>query len=170
MSDREWRVKWRREGWSESSETKTRIFQRPQDVRRFEERLASTDPEWAHLGAATFTVEWRRVGEWAPVGDAAPSPSDRRADGEWRPNPSPSRRRVCEPVDVVAVVAELGECSLSELREGCHRRGVGVRYETMRTMVDELVESGVLEARPGLRRALIVTVAERQDEDEREAV
>lgn len=59
---REYRVAWRREGWSATTSTKSRIFTRLRDARHFADRMAGrTD-----LPPLIFLrVDERPVGEWS---------------------------------------------------------------------------------------------------------
>jgi hypothetical protein len=65
----EWRVQWRRAGWSAATRTKQRTFRRRGDLDRFVATLLEGDrPEWSPV--TRLRVSWRRVGEWQGRGRA----------------------------------------------------------------------------------------------------
>lgn len=62
LTGQEWRISWRRIGWSVTTATKSRVFQRRHDANAFHRRLISDDrPD---LSRAVVTVDRRDVGAW----------------------------------------------------------------------------------------------------------
>lgn len=61
--DVEYRVQWRRVGWSVSTQTKSRTFAYERDARAFVAKLRNHAE--SGLSPAVVRVSWRPVGDWS---------------------------------------------------------------------------------------------------------
>lgn len=61
----EYRVTWRRKGWSRSSRSSRKVFQTERGARLFTERLRAGHGELRPVAAVATEV--RRVGPWRPI-------------------------------------------------------------------------------------------------------